>query len=75
MEKSLYSVINFCLSENVFQIYFSLCTSEELFKNPEKDTTGVVKTVIKIIQKYCGEADFLLNVRSKKCFLDSFALI
>ena len=34
---------NFSLSENIFEIYFSIFPSEEFFENPEKDTTGGVK--------------------------------
>ena len=68
---------NFDFSENVFQIYSSIYLSDVFSKNPEKDNTGVLKTaalktVIKIIQ---NSAKFLLNVRSRKCFLHSFALI
>ena len=38
-----YQLKNFSLSENVFEIYFSIFPSEEFFENPEKDTTGGVK--------------------------------
>ena len=54
---------HFSLSENVFEIYFSICTSEKFFKNPENDTTGVLqiavlKTVIKTIKKYLWRSLF-----------------